>query len=60
MVNRCPNCPEFNTLLKDFLFHTNGNCDDDVAEFSQWAATDRSNLIHHTETVNEYVESAYI
>ena len=60
MVNRCPNCPEFNTLLKDFLFYTNGDCDDGVAEFFQLAATDRSNLIHHTETVNEYVESAHI
>ena len=37
MVNRCPNCPESNTLLQDFLFHTIGDFDDDdVIEFSQW------------------------
>ena len=43
MVYRCPNCPESNTLLRDFLFHTIGGCDDDdVIEFSQWTITDRS------------------
>ena len=25
MVHRCPNCPESNTLLQDFLFHTVGD-----------------------------------
>ena len=60
MVHRCPNCPESNTLLQDFLFHTIGDFDDDddVIEFSQWTTTDRSNLTHHTETVNEYVNTA--
>ena len=57
MVHRCPNCPESNTLLEGFLFHTIGDFDDedDVIEFSQWTTTDRSHLTHHTETVNEYV-----
>ena len=56
MVHRCLNSPESNILLQDFLFHTIGDFDDDdVIEFSQWTATDRSNLTHHTETVNEYV-----
>ena len=56
MVHRCSNCPESNTLLQDFLFHTIGNFDhDDVTEFSQWTTTNRSNLTHHIETVNEYV-----
>ena len=55
IVYRCPNCPESNTLLQDFLFHTIGDYDDDdVIEFSQWTTTDRFNLTHHTETVNEY------
>ena len=54
MVHRCRNCPESNTLLQDFLFHTIGDFDDEVIEFSQWTTTDRPNLIHHTETVNEY------
>ena len=45
MVHRCPNCPESNTLLQDFLFHATGDFDDDdVIEFSQWTTTDRSNL----------------
>ena len=52
IVHRCPGCPESNTLLRDFLFHTIGDCDDDVIEFSQWTTTDRSNLTHHTENVN--------
>ena len=36
MVHRCPNFPESNTLLHDFLFHTIGDFDDDddVIEFS--------------------------
>ena len=56
MIHRCPNCPASNTLLQDFLFHTIGDVDDnDVIEFSQWTTTDRSNLTHHTETVNAYV-----
>ena len=55
MVHRCRNCPESNTLSQDFLFHTIGDFDDEVIEFSQWTTTDRPNLIHHTETVNEYV-----
>ena len=57
MVHRCPNCPVSNSLLQDFLFHTIGDFDDDddVIEFSQWTTTDRSNLTHHTETVNAYV-----
>ena len=57
MVHRCPNRPELNTLLQDFLFHAIGDFDDDddVIEFSQWTTTDRSNLTHHTETINEYV-----
>ena len=57
MVHRCPNRPELNTLLQDFLFHAIGDFDDDddVIEFSQWTTTDQSNLTHHTETVNEYV-----
>ena len=64
MVHRCPNCPESNTLLQDFLFHTIGDFDDDdddddadVIELSQWTTTDRSNLTHHTEAVDEYVNS---
>ena len=59
MVHRCPNCLESNPLLKDFLFHTIGDFDDgdDVIEFFQWTTTDRSNLPHHTETVNEYVST---
>ena len=52
MVNRCPNCPESNTLLQDFLFHTIGDFND---EFFQRITTNRSTLTHHTETVNEYV-----
>ena len=40
MVHRCPSCPESNTLLQDFLFHTIGDCDDDVIEFSQWTTND--------------------
>ena len=49
-------CPESNTLLQVFFFfHAIGSCDDDVIEFSQWTTTDQSNLTHHTETVNEYV-----
>ena len=56
MIHRCPNCPASNTLLQDFLFNTIGDFgDDDVIEFSKWTTTDRSNLTHHTETVNEYV-----
>ena len=55
MVHRCPNCLESNTLFQDSLFHTIGDFDDDVIEFSQWTTTDRSNLTHHTETVNLYV-----
>ena len=56
MAHRCPNCPESNTLLQDFLLHAIRDFDDnDVIEFSQWTTTDRSNLTHHTETVNEYV-----
>ena len=57
MVHRCPNCPVSNSLLQDFLFRTIGDFDDhdDVIEFSQWTSTDRSNLTHHTETVNEHV-----
>ena len=37
--------------------HTIGDFDDDddVIEFFQWTTTDWSNLTHHTETVNEYV-----
>ena len=31
--------------------------DDDVIEFSQWETTDLSNLTHHTETANEYVNT---
>ena len=54
-VHRCPNFPESNTLLQDFLFHTIGDFNDDVIEFSQWTTTVRSNLIHHTETFNEHV-----
>ena len=58
MVHWCPNCPESNTLLQDFLFHNIGDFDDDdddnVTEFSQWKTTDRSNLTHHAETYNEY------
>ena len=57
MIHICPNCPASNTLLQDFLFHTIGDFDNDVIEFSQWATTDRSNLTHHTETVNEYVNT---
>ena len=38
------------------MFHTIGDFDgDDLIEFSQWTTTDWSNLTHHTETVNEYV-----
>ena len=57
MVHRCPNRPELNTLLQDFLFHAIGDFDDDddVIEFSQWTTTNQSNLNHHTETVIEYV-----
>ena len=56
MVHRCPNCPESNTLLQDFLFHTIGDCDgDEVIEFSQWTTIDQSNLTRHKETVTEYV-----
>ena len=47
MVHRCPNCPESNTPLQDFLFHTIQDFDDDddddhddVIEFSQWTTTD--------------------
>ena len=40
--------------MQEFLFNTIGDFDD-VIEFSQCTATDRSNLVHHTETVNEYV-----
>ena len=47
MVHKCPNCPESNTLLQDFLFHTVGDFDDDVIEFSQWTTTDRSTLTNH-------------
>ena len=58
MAHRCPNCLESNTLLQDFLFHAIRDFDDDdVIEFSQWTTTDRSNLTHHTETVNEYVNT---
>ena len=57
MIHICPNCPASNTLLQHFLFHTIGDFDNDVIEFSQWATTDRSNLTHHTETVNEYVNT---
>ena len=52
IVHRCPDYPESNTLLRDFLFHTTGDCDDDVIEFFQWTTTGRSNLTHHTENVN--------
>ena len=56
MVHRCPNSPESNILLQEFLFNTIGDFDDDnVIGFSHCTTTDRSNLIHHTETVNEYV-----
>ena len=56
MVHRFPNCTKSNTLLQDFLYHTIGHFDDDhVIDFSQWTTTDRSNLTHHTETVNKYV-----
>ena len=46
MVHRCPNCPESNTLLQDFLFHAIGDFDDDddIIEFFQWTTTDSSNL----------------
>ena len=47
MVHRCPNYPESNTPLQDFLFHTIQDFDDDddddhddVIEFSQWTTTD--------------------
>ena len=54
MVHRCPNCPESNTLLQDFLVHAIGDFDDDddIMEFFQWTTTDSSNLTHHTETNN--------
>ena len=59
MVHRCLNCSESNLLLQDFLFHTirdfDGD-DHDATELFQWTTTDRSNLTHHTETVNEYVK----
>ena len=56
MIHRYPNCPVSNTLWQDFLFHTIGDFNgDDVIKFSQWTTTDRSNLTHNTETVNEYV-----
>ena len=56
MVHRCPNCPESNTLLQDFLFHTIGDFDDDdddddddadadVIELSQWTTTDHLTLL---------------
>ena len=35
-----------------FFFHTIGEIDDDVIEFSQQTTTDRSNVTHHTETVD--------
>ena len=58
MLHRCPNCLKLNTLLQSFLFHTIGDFDgDDVIEFSQWTTTDRPNLTHHTETVNEHVNN---
>ena len=41
--------------MHNFLFHTIGDFDDDVIEFFQWTTTYGSNLTHHTETVNEYV-----
>ena len=60
MVHRCPNCPESSTLLQDFLFHFIGDFDDDddddLIEFSQRRTTDRTNLTHHTEAVNEYAK----
>ena len=41
MVHRCPNYPESNTPLQDFLFNTTGDFDDDdVIECSQWTITD--------------------
>ena len=30
--------------------------DDDLIEFSQRRTTDRTNLTHHTEAVNEYAK----
>ena len=54
LVHRCSNCLKSNALLQDYMFHTTGDFDDDdVIEFSQWTTADRSNLTHHTETVNE-------
>ena len=58
MVHRCLNCSESNLLLQDFLFHTIRDFDGDdldAIELFQWTTTDRSNLSHDTETVNEYV-----
>ena len=52
MVHKCPNCPESNTLLQDFLFHSIGDFDDDdLIEISQWTTTNRPNPTYHTETV---------
>ena len=56
MVHRCPNSPDSNIVLQEFLFNTIGEFgDDNIIEFSQCTTTDQSNLIHHTATVNEYV-----
>ena len=56
MVHRCSNCPDSNISLKDYLLSFIGDFDaDDVIEFSQWTTTDRSNLIHRTETIDDYV-----
>ena len=51
-----PKLPWVKHTIARFFFYTIRDFDDDdLNEFSQWTTTDKSNFIHHTENVNEYV-----
>ena len=57
MIHRCSNCPKDAQLLKNYL----ANIIDDLEianciPFSQWTTTDRSFLVKHVETKENYIE----
>ena len=56
MIHRCLNFPENTEMLESNIYQLIGDYDDEtVIRFSQWANTDRANLISYCENVPQCI-----
>lgn len=54
MVHRCEKCPG-KVALTDLLWEQLSTADEDNISFQQWQSTDRSTLVAHTSSVQDYI-----